>query len=165
VVWAKSTTLFQSEKGLQTNRIAPYRGITAGRAYAVCLRGWVIAGFGNSFIAMRVERHTRFVMLAKVDNKDSHSFIQALIKQSRKLPKELYRSLTWDRRCEMAGHKAFTLASEIDVFLCDPQVIPPFLTGCGCRTYAAIFSFMAGVMPPMPIFGRSVARQWFVCKP
>jgi hypothetical protein len=117
VVWAKSTTLFQSEKGLQTNWIAPHRGITAGRAYAVCLRGWVIAGFGNSFIATRVERHTRFVMLAKDDNKDSHSFIQALIKQSRKLPKELYRSLTWDRGCEIAGHKAFTLASEIDVFL------------------------------------------------
>ncbi len=35
-------------------------------------------------------------------------------------------------------------------------VIPPFLAGCGCRTYAAIFSFMAGVMPPMPIFGRSL---------
>ena len=35
-------------------------------------------------------------------------------------------------------------------------VISPFLTGCGCRTYAAIFSFCAGVMPPMPIFGRSL---------
>jgi len=58
-----------------------------------------------------VERHTRFVMLAKVSNKDSHSVIQALIKQSRKLPKELYRSLTWDRGCEMAGHKTFTLAT------------------------------------------------------
>jgi IS30 family transposase len=46
---------------------------------------------------------------------------QALIKQSRKLPKELYRSLTWDRGCEMACHKAFTLATDIDVFLCDPH--------------------------------------------
>lgn len=52
---------------------------------------------GNSFIATLVERHSRFVMLAKVGNKDSHSVIQALIEQSRKLPKELYRSLTWDR--------------------------------------------------------------------
>ncbi|EEW23712.1 hypothetical protein Rsw2DRAFT_3363 [Rhodobacter ferrooxidans] len=33
-------------------------------------------------------------------------------------------------------------------------VIPPFLTGCIRRTYAAIFSFWAGVMPPMPKFGR-----------
>ena len=83
--------------------------------------GDLIAGSGNSFIATLVERHTRFVMLAKVGNKDSHSVIQALIKQSRKLPKELYRSLTWDRGCEMAGHKAFTLATDIDVFLCDPH--------------------------------------------
>ena len=61
--------------------------------------GDLIAGSGNSFIATLVERQTRFVMLAKVGNKDSHSVIQALIKQSRKLPKELYRSLTWDRGC------------------------------------------------------------------
>jgi IS30 family transposase len=83
--------------------------------------GDLIAGSGNSFIATLVERNTRFVMLAKVGNKDSHSVIQALIKQSRKLAKELYRSLTWDRGCEMAGHKAFTLATDIDVFLCDPH--------------------------------------------
>lgn len=83
--------------------------------------GDLIAGSGNSFIATLVERHTRFVMLAKVGNKDSHSVIQALIKQARKLPKDLYRSLTWDRGCEMAGHKAFTLATDIDVFLCDPH--------------------------------------------
>lgn len=83
--------------------------------------GDLIAGSGNSFIATLVERHTRFVMLAKVGNKDSHSVIQALIKQSRKLPKELYRSLTWDRGTEMAGHKKFTLATDIDVFLCEPH--------------------------------------------
>lgn len=83
--------------------------------------GDLIAGSGNSFIATLVERNTRFVMLAKVTNKDSHSVIQALIKQSRKLPKELYRSLTWDRGTEMAGHKAFTLATNIDVFLCEPH--------------------------------------------
>ena len=59
--------------------------------------GDLIAGSGNSFIATLVERHTRYVMLAKVGNKDSHSVVQALIKQAHKLPKELYRSLTWDR--------------------------------------------------------------------
>ncbi len=83
--------------------------------------GDLIAGSDNSFIATLVERHTRFVMLAKVGNKDSHSVIQALIKQARKLPKDLYRSLTWDRGCEMAGHKAFTLATDIGVFLCGPH--------------------------------------------
>ena len=83
--------------------------------------GDLIAGSGNSFIATLVKRHTRFVRLAKVSNKDSHSVIQALIKQSRKLPKELYPSLTWDRGCEMAGHKAFTLTTDIDVDLCEPH--------------------------------------------
>ena len=81
----------------------------------------LIAGSGNRFIATLGERHTRFVMLAKVGNKDSHSVIQALIKQSHKLPKELYRSLTWDRGSEMAGHKKFTLATDIDVYLCEPH--------------------------------------------
>ncbi len=46
--------------------------------------GDLIAGSGNSFIAALVERHTRFVMLAKVGNKDSHSVVQTPIKQARK---------------------------------------------------------------------------------
>jgi len=83
--------------------------------------GDLIAGSGNSFIATLVERHSRFVMLPKVDNKDSHGVIQALIKQSRKLTKELYRSLTWDRGTEMSGHRKFTLATEIDVYFCEPH--------------------------------------------
>ncbi len=83
--------------------------------------GDLIAGSGNSFIATLVERKSRFVMLAKIGNKDSHSVVQALIKQARKLPKELYRSLTWDRGTEMSGHGNFTLATDIDVYFCDPH--------------------------------------------
>ena len=83
--------------------------------------GDLIAGSGNSFIATLVERHSRYVMLAKVSNKDSQSVVTALIRQSRKLPKELYRSLTWDRGTEMSGHRNFTLATDIDVFFCDPH--------------------------------------------
>ena len=60
-------------------------------------------------------------MLAKVANKDTNSVITALIKQARKLPKELDRSLTWDRGSEITGHAAFTMATKIDVFFCDPQ--------------------------------------------
>ncbi|MFT5343562.1 MAG: IS30 family transposase [Paracoccaceae bacterium] len=59
--------------------------------------GDLIAGSNNSYIATLVERNTRFVMLAKVENKDTHSVITALIKEARKLPKELYKTLTWDR--------------------------------------------------------------------
>ena len=60
-------------------------------------------------------------MLAKVEGKDSRTVIDALIKQARKLPSELYRSLTWDRGSEMADHPRFTLATDIQVYFCDPQ--------------------------------------------
>lgn len=83
--------------------------------------GDLIAGSANSFIATLVERQSRFVMLAKVGNKDTQSVMTALIKQSKKLPRELHRSLTWDRGTEMSGHRHFTLATEIEVYLCDPQ--------------------------------------------
>jgi len=71
--------------------------------------GDLIAGSNNSYIATLVERHTRYVMLAKVKNKDTESVVSALIKQSKKLPDELYKSLTWDRGKELADHKRFTL--------------------------------------------------------
>lgn len=83
--------------------------------------GDLIAGSNNSYIATLVERHTRYVMLAKVKNKDTESVITALIKQSKKLPEELYKSLTWDRGKELADHKRFTLETDIKVYFCDPR--------------------------------------------
>ena len=83
--------------------------------------GDLIAGSGNSYIATLVERHTRYVMLVKVQNKDTESVVSGLIKQAHKLPRELYKSLTWDRGKELADHKRFTLATDIDVYFCDPQ--------------------------------------------
>ena len=83
--------------------------------------GDLIFGTKNSQIATLVERHTRYVMLAKINGKDTESVINALIKQAHKLPKELYKSLTWDRGTEMADHRRFTLATDIDVYFCDPQ--------------------------------------------
>jgi IS30 family transposase len=78
-------------------------------------------GSKNSQIATLVERQTRYVMLVKVDGKDTKTVVNALIKNARRLPKELYRSLTWDRGKEMAGHRRFTLATDIQVYFCDPQ--------------------------------------------
>jgi len=83
--------------------------------------GDLIAGSNNSYIATLVERHTRYVMLAKVKNKDTESVVSALIKQSKKLPSELYKSLTWDRGKELADHKRFTMETNIDVYFCDPS--------------------------------------------
>ena len=83
--------------------------------------GDLIIGSKNSQIATLVERKTRYVLLAKVDGKDSKTVVDALIKQAHKLPRELYKSLTWDRGSEMAQHKRFTLATDIDVYFCDPS--------------------------------------------
>ena len=82
--------------------------------------GDLLFGRINTQIATLVERHTRYVMLVKVDGKDSATVINALIKHSRKLPQELYKSLTWDRGTEMAEHKRFTLATDVQVYFCDP---------------------------------------------
>ncbi len=83
--------------------------------------GDLLFGSKNSQIATLVERQTRYVMLVKVAKKDTETVINALIKNARKLPNELYQSLTWDRGIEMADHKRFTLATDIKVYFCDPQ--------------------------------------------
>src|ERR1700757_795516 len=81
--------------------------------------GDLLFGSNNSQIATLVERHTRYVMLVKVAGKDTETVVNALIKNARKLPQELYKSLTWDRGSEMSGHKLFTLATDIKVYFCD----------------------------------------------
>jgi len=83
--------------------------------------GDLIQGTKNSFIATLVERHSRYVMLAKLDNKNTDTVVAALIKQAKKLPSELYKSLTWDRGSELAAHESFTLATNIQVYFCDPN--------------------------------------------
>ena len=83
--------------------------------------GDLLCGSNNSQIATLVERHTRLVMLVRVPSKDTKTVINALIKQAHKLPRELYKSLTWDRGKEMADHKRFSLATDIKVYFCDPQ--------------------------------------------
>ena len=83
--------------------------------------GDLIFGTRTSQIATLVERRTRYVMLVKVDGKDTETVVNALIKQAHKLPTELYKSVTWDRGPELADHKRFMLATDIDVYFCDPQ--------------------------------------------
>ena len=83
--------------------------------------GDLLCGSGSSQIATLVERQTRYVMLVKLASKDTKTVINALIRNARKLPDELYQSLTWDRGSEMADHQRFTLATDIQVYFCDPQ--------------------------------------------
>jgi IS30 family transposase len=83
--------------------------------------GDLLCGGRNTYIATLVERHTRFVMLIKVPGKDTSGVVSALTKHVCKLPLELRRSLTWDRGHEMADHKKFTIATDVQVYFCDPQ--------------------------------------------
>lgn len=83
--------------------------------------GDLLFGDAHSQIATLVERHTRYVMLVKLVDKDSYTVAAALARHARILPQEFYRSLTWDRGTEMAGHKRFTLATDIQVYFCDPH--------------------------------------------
>ncbi len=83
--------------------------------------GDLLAGSIGTQIATLVERHSRYLILAKVASKDTQAVVSALIRQAKKLPKELSKSLTWDRGHELAAHKRFTLATDIDVYFCDPQ--------------------------------------------
>ena len=83
--------------------------------------GDLICGSNNSQIATLVERHTRYVMLVRTPSKDTKTVVDALIKQAHKLPRELYKSLTWDHGKEIADHERFTLDTGIKVYFCDPQ--------------------------------------------
>ncbi|MGJ7512745.1 IS30 family transposase [Variovorax sp. GT1P44] len=102
--------------------------------------GDLLFGSANSQIATLVERQTRYVMLVKVDGKDTETVVNALVKNARKLPRELYKSLTWDRGKEMAGHKQFTLATDIQVFFCDPQ--NPWQRGTNENTNGLLRQYM-----------------------
>jgi len=83
--------------------------------------GDLIAGSKNTYIATLVERQTRYVMLVKVPSRDTETVINALIKHADKIPRELYKSLTWDQGKELTDHKRFKLATDIDVYFCDPK--------------------------------------------
>jgi transposase, IS30 family len=83
--------------------------------------GDLLSGANNTHIATLVERHSRFTMLLKVPDKSTASVVAALTRHIGKLPQELRRSLTWDRGKEMAAHKAFTVATEMQVYFCDPR--------------------------------------------
>jgi IS30 family transposase len=83
--------------------------------------GDLILGTRNTYVATLVERTSRFVMLVRVGGKDTESVVKALSAQIRRLPKTMMDTLTWDRGAEMAGHKKFTIATDVAVYFCDPS--------------------------------------------
>jgi len=83
--------------------------------------GDLLCGARNSHIATLVERKSRFTLLVRVTRRDAKTVARALAKQVRKLPSSLRRSLTLDRGPEFAAHKAFSIASDMKVYFCDPK--------------------------------------------
>ncbi len=83
--------------------------------------GDLISGSQNSHIATLVERKSRYTILVRVDGKDTRSVVKALTKQILRLPSNLRKTLTWDRGTELALHKEFSIATNVQVYFCDPQ--------------------------------------------
>lgn len=111
----------QGGKILGAISIAERPAESADRAVPGHWEGDLLAGADNSYIATLVERASRYVVLVKVNGKDSASVVGALIRRVRRLPQGLKASLTWDRGTELAQHKTFTIATDVAVYFCDPH--------------------------------------------
>jgi IS30 family transposase len=83
--------------------------------------GDLLEGARGTFIATLVERQSRFVILVRLPNKETHTVVRALARRIRRLPQGVVKSLTWDRGTEFAAHRTFTVATDVQVYFCDPQ--------------------------------------------
>ena len=93
----------------------------ADRAVPGHWEGDLLEGARGTYIATLVERHSRYVLLVRLPNKETQTVTRALARRIRRLPQGLMKSLTWDRGSELAGHRAFTIATRVQVYFCDPQ--------------------------------------------
>jgi len=93
----------------------------ADRAVPGHWEGDLLVGRPGSQIATLVERHSRFVLLVRLPRRDSATVGHALARRIQQLPAHLKQSLTWDRGKEMAQHKAFSVATDVQVYFCDPH--------------------------------------------
>jgi IS30 family transposase len=93
----------------------------ADRALPGHWEGDLLEGARGTYVATLVERQSRYVMLVRLPNKETQTVVRALARRIQKLPQGLVNSLTWDRGTELAAHRAFTMATDIKVYFCDPQ--------------------------------------------
>jgi IS30 family transposase len=83
--------------------------------------GDLLQGTPDTQIATLVERHSRYVMLVRMPTKAAPAVAAALARHVQTLPQALRLSLTWDRGRELAAHRQFTLATDVQVYFCDPH--------------------------------------------
>lgn len=83
--------------------------------------GDLLLGGATSQIATLVERHSRYVLLARLPSRDTTTVVKTLVRRIQALPTSLKQSLTWDRGLELAHHKHFTVATDVQVYFCDPH--------------------------------------------
>jgi IS30 family transposase len=115
--------------------------------------GDLLEGARGTFIATLVERQSRFVILVRLPSKDTQTVVRALARRIRRLPLGLMKSLTWDRGTELAAHRAFTIATNVQVYFCDPQ--SPWQRGSNENTNGLVRQYL----PPATNLGAHSQAQ------
>lgn len=115
--------------------------------------GDLLEGARGTSIATLVERQSRYVMLVRLPNKETLTVTRALARRIRRLPHGLMKSLTWDRGSELAAHRAFTMATNVQVYFCDPQ--SPWQRGSNENTNGLLRQYLP---PAANVSGYSQAQ-------
>ena len=81
----------------------------------------ILGKYGRSAIGTLVERATRYVSLLHLPEGRGPLEVQAaMIAATKRLPQQLWKSLTWDQGMEMHNHAAISIATGLDIYFCDP---------------------------------------------
>jgi IS30 family transposase len=102
--------------------------------------GDLLEGAKGTYVATLVERQSRYVLLIRLANKETATVVRALATRVQRLPPGLMKSLTWDRGTELAGHRAFTVATHVQVYFCDPQ--SPWQRGSNENTHGLLRQYL-----------------------
>ena len=97
-------------------------------------------GFRRTTVGTLVERKTRFVVLCKMEGNTAAAALEAFSRQMKRLPREMRRSMTYDRGSEMACHPELARRLKIDIWFCDPHA--PWQRGSNENTNGLLRQFM-----------------------